>query len=127
MFGMCDSLVALNMTFFFMSVYLSCQKCFYGSVCLRCCGCISLETQLLHVWLRKKRDLLFMGPAFYCVCNAGTIEAAWGCFVANVLQQSKQWRALQQRNNQPFPFPFSFFSFFEATWGCFCCNCVTTQ
>ena len=75
------------------------------NVCLRCCCCVSLEMQLLHVWLPKKRDLLFMGPVFSCVCNAATIEAA---FVATVLQHSKQWHALQQRDNQPFPFPFPF-------------------
>jgi len=50
-------------------------------------------------------------PSFIAFATQQRSKQLGAAFVATVLQHSKQWRALQQRDNQPFPFPFPFFSF----------------
>jgi hypothetical protein len=60
------------------------------NVFLRCCGCVSLETQLLHVWLPKKQDLLFMTPPFIVFATQQRSKQLGAAFVATVLQHSKQ-------------------------------------
>jgi len=40
----------------------STEGIYIGSVCLRSCGCVLIKTQLAAVWLKKKRNTLFMGP-----------------------------------------------------------------
>jgi len=62
-------------------------------------------------------------PPFIAFATQQRSKQLGAAFVATVLQHSKQWHALQQRHNQPFPFSFSFS---KAAWGCFCYNCVTT-